>query len=83
MILKAWLSLLAVVCCYTRVESNNKTKIYFGAVVPDMDYDKWTFRSAIEVAVDLINKDAKILKDHELVVNFEESNVSMLFSALI
>ncbi|XP_057295758.1 uncharacterized protein LOC130624201 [Hydractinia symbiolongicarpus] len=51
-----------------------KQKLHFAADIEDLEYDKAGFSSAIRAAVEYINQDDRILPNHEIVVDYQNSN---------
>lgn len=60
-----------------------KQKLRFAADIEDLDYDKAGFFSAIRAAVEYINQDDRILPNYEIVVDYQNSNVSRSYIAFL
>lgn len=61
------------------VNLHAKTPLPIGALVPYIyKIDRFCFQSAIKVATKLVNEDPNILPDYEIVMQIEETAVSLL-----
>lgn len=57
-----------------------KKQIHIASLIPYLqNHDGFCFKSAMKVAVDLINKDDRILKDYELVINYNDASVNYCY----
>ena len=62
-----WLYLLGLFCCIT---SSKKSVVHLSAFVPILNSDFFNYRAAIDTAVNYINNDQSILKNHELNITY-------------
>ena len=79
-------TLLVTSHCVTAVYSNKTSTIHFGAFVPFLEYfidygvpngkDRFGYKAAIDMAVEIINNRSDILPDYKIQVHFGETFVS-------